>query len=128
MHLLKQENPFILLVDYYPAIAARLAVLLDEAGIRWPLKGATSAAAALETINRQLPLLVIMDIGLPGKTGISLLHHIKTAWPAIPVIVLSNDTGSRYRDICLEGGASYFLDKSLEFDQLPPLVSRLVAP
>ncbi|WP_372714629.1 ATP-binding protein, partial [Ilyobacter sp.] len=59
--------------------------------------------------------LILMDIELPGMSGIELTKKLKTE---IPVIALTAHSLERYREECLAAGMKGFLTKPIEFDKL----------
>ena len=80
---------------------------------------ADDAPASMDAIRRTLPDVVILDIRMPGGSGIDVLRQLKKAKPAPIVIMLTNFANEQYRKACEEAGATLFLDKSTEFDQIP---------
>jgi len=50
---------------------------------------ARSADAALEVIAREPIEVILLDIKMPGKDGMTFLREVKDRWPNIPVIVMS---------------------------------------
>lgn len=65
----------------------------------WTLSFADSAAAALASLKAATPDLVIVDVGLPGDDGFSLLRSIASVLPGIPQILISgrDDVAVRLR-------------------------------
>jgi hypothetical protein len=41
--------------------------------------------------------------------------------------MLTNETGSHFKEACLQSGADYYLDKSKDFLQIPTIISELIA-
>jgi DNA-binding NarL/FixJ family response regulator len=98
--------------------------MLDElAGIEI-VGEAESVAEAIKGILEFQPDVVILDIRMPGGSGIDVLQTIKQSEPAPMVIILTNYPYPAYRQKCLQDGADFFLDKSTEFDQIPELFER----
>ena len=73
-------------------------------------------------LQRLLPDTVILDIRLPDDSGIQLLRQIKSGYPGIKVIMLTNYDLQQYRRQCLRLGADYFLNKTQEFEKMVPAV------
>lgn len=87
------EKPLVLLVDDLPA---NLHVLVSMLKANFRLKTATSGASALALINNQpeLPKLVLLDVRMPGISGIEVLQQMRKE-PLnrdIPVIMVSADS------------------------------------
>lgn len=85
---------------------------------------AENVAEAISAIRRLQPDVVILDIRMPGGSGIDVLETIKQDETAPMVIILTNYPYRGYRQRCLNAGADFFLDKSTEFDQIPELFER----
>jgi DNA-binding NarL/FixJ family response regulator len=105
-------------------VRERVVTMLDElAGIEFVGQAETVAEAISEIRNRQ-PDVVILDIQMPDGSGIEVLQNIKQAEAAPMVIILTNYPYQKHREKCLNAGADFFLDKSIEFDQIPKLLER----
>ncbi|HWP82732.1 MAG TPA: response regulator transcription factor [Bacteroidota bacterium] len=76
---------------------------------------AQNAAQTIEGVRNLRPQVLIMDIELPGMSGIQVLKTLKSEFPTMLVIVLTNASQEEYRKRCMEAGAKYFFDKALEF-------------
>ena len=75
---------------------------------------------------RLKPDVVILDLCMPGGSGIEVLEGLKRDQMRPLVIVLSNYGQSQYRKKCLASGASFFFDKSIEFEEVSKVLRRLV--
>jgi DNA-binding NarL/FixJ family response regulator len=63
---------------------------------------------------------------MPGGSGIDVLESMKKN-PSPPIVImLSNFSGPQYRRRCLEGGARFFFDKSVEFHKVAEVLRGLV--
>lgn len=114
----------IFIVDDSLIVRERLVTMLDEV-VGVEIAGqAESVAEAISAIRRLQPTMVILDIRIPGGSGIDVLQTIKQGEAAPVVIILTNYPYAGYRRKCLEAGADFFLDKSTEFDQIPALVKQ----
>lgn len=92
---------------------------------------AGEAALAYEAINgirRLKPTVVVLDISMPGGSGIEVLEAIRDEPLRPTVIMLTNLSHDRYRERCLQLGADYFLDKFFEMDRLPALIAQIAEP
>lgn len=106
-------------------VREHLVTMLDElAGINI-VGQAAHVAEAISAIFSLKPDVVILDIRMPGGSGIDVLRSIKRAEAAPIVIILTNYPYSGYRQRCMNAGADFFLDKSTEFDQIPKLFEQI---
>lgn len=81
-----------------------------------------SALAMVENIE---PDFVILDIRLPGMSGILVLLEIKKRNPKTVVFILTNFPLDHYRHVCQNAGANYFFDKSNEFEEMVNTIKTL---
>lgn len=80
----------VVLVDDHAVVREGLAVLLGRCDDLEVVGEAGSAAEALEVVERTRPDVVVMDIRMPGGSGIDATRTIVTRWPAIRVLVLTS--------------------------------------
>jgi DNA-binding NarL/FixJ family response regulator len=78
---------------------------------------------AIDQILALHPDVVVLDVQLEGGSGLEVLKAVRSADPKVAFVVFSNNATSVYRKRYLKEGASRFLDKSTEFDQLPQAVA-----
>ena len=79
---------------------------------------------AIAALEMETPDIAILDILLPDGTGIDILTKIKNENKKTTVIILTNYPYSLIKYRCLELGADYFLDKSIEFDEVFKVISK----
>lgn len=115
----------VVIADDSSAVRERLVSMLSE------LKGvevvgqAQNVEEAIASIRALHPKAVILDIRMPGGSGINVLQNIKREQPAPVVIILTNYPYLQYRKKCLEAGADFFFDKSTEFNKIPQVFKLL---
>lgn len=122
---MENKKRSVLIVDDVPQILDRLENLLKEAETVHSVAKATSFSEALLLLNENIFDIVLLDIHLTDKNGIELLGFIKKRFPPVSVLMLTNQTGRHYRKLCMELGATYFIDKSKEFERIPDLIDNL---
>jgi len=81
---------------------------------------------AITSIKKLKPDVVILDIRMPGGSGIEVLQSIKKDRPDIKVIMFTNYPYPQYRKKCMDLGADFFFAKATESDQIPLAVSELI--
>lgn len=124
---MKTNDLRILLVDYSIFTACRLQELLGTTGTNNSFKISTDIDNALSVMDSFNPDFVILEIGMPEKSGVELLKYIKENQLPSKVIVLTNFTISAYRNECEKYGADYFLDKADEMDTVVTIIKNSVA-
>lgn len=114
----------ILIIEDAEIIVNQLQILLSDKNSSLSIRSANSAELGLELVKEQFPDVFILDIKLPGISGIDLMNKIKLDFPrASPlIIVLTNMPHAIYKHECLNKGAHFFLDKSRDFLVLPEIL------
>ena len=115
----------VLIVDDSKIVCERLQqMLIDIVGVE--VVGQTyNGEDAIKAIAESKPDAVILDIRLPGISGMEVLKDIREKKLLIKVIILTNYVYPQYREKCKELGADYFFDKSLEFEEIPKMIAEL---
>lgn len=121
---MSNKNISVLIVDDNPGFVKRMKVLLDELDHVQSIRSAGDYDEAGWQLDRNKQDTVLLDINLPGKSGISLLMKIKESGCACKVIMLSNHSEGYYKEQCKKLGALHFLDKTTEFDLVPSILTN----
>jgi len=117
----------VLIVDDSAVMREQLVRMFAELPEEIELVGqARDAVEATESIRKLKPDTVILDIRMPGGSGIRVLRTLKKETPEISVVMLTSYPYPQYRKECLAAGADFFLDKSTEFDKLPEILRQLM--
>ncbi len=116
----------VFIADDSKIVVDRLADLLrDVRGV----EVAGQAGDALEAVRciRQVnPDAVILDLQMPGGSGLDVLRAIRPDHPGLYVLICTNYAYPQFREECLSAGANYFLDKSSEFEKIPDILRELL--
>jgi DNA-binding NarL/FixJ family response regulator len=116
----------IFIADDSDLMRERLTAMLTEIEGAKVIGQAGNAADAIEGIRSLTPDLVILDIQMPGGSGIDVLRTIKQCARPPVVMMFTNHAHVQYRKKCEECGADFFLDKSREFESLASICEGLV--
>ena len=91
--------------------------------------GLSGGDGLLDTIAREQPALVLMDIQLPGKDGFELLHEIRgSEHRALRVLALTAHAMSGDRERALEAGFDDYITKPIDIRSFPEQVLRSLGP
>jgi len=88
---------------------------------------ATSGEQAITLIQIESPRLVLMDISLPGMSGIEATRQIKAALPSAQIVMLTIHEGDTYRADAIAAGASAYVPKRVMQTGLVPTLAALLA-
>lgn len=69
--------------------------------------------------------LVLLDIALPGLDGLDVLQQLQRDWPRLPVLMLSTYSEKQYAVRCIRLGASGYLNKSADPDDMLAAVHKV---
>ncbi|RYY62236.1 MAG: response regulator [Chitinophagaceae bacterium] len=116
----------VLIVDDNKFFAQRMAGLLDEMENVWNIQKAHSYDEAMHLLTMHRYDYLLLDINMPGKSGISLLQTIRLSGVNGRIIMLTNSSESSYKQRCLSLGASYFLDKTADFEKVPLILNGIL--
>ena len=110
----------IALVEDQPLIRQSLSALIKTiAGFELVIEAADGPSFLKLLDNASLlPHIVITDMNMPGLTGIELNDMLRTRYPAVKLIVLSVHTQERLISKMINAGASAYLTKNCESDEL----------
>lgn len=115
----------VFIADDSATVRDRLTSLLSDMPAVEIIGQAADAAEAIQAIQQLKPDVVILDIRMPAGSGIGVLRSLQQKQDKPKFIMLTNYPFLQYRKTCLEAGASYFFDKSSEFEKIPQALAQL---
>jgi len=86
---------------------------------------AENAGDALDLLTVSQPDLILIDITLPGKSGLELIKDVKAMRPDLAILVISMHDESLYADRVLRAGARGYITKHEGGDKLIGAIRRL---
>ena len=113
----------ILVVDDDPALLDTIREYLESRGNRYVVETATRGCEALNLAARARPHVVILDVEMPGMTGVEVLASLRALDPTIPVIMLTANTDGSVAAETLKLGAVSYAPKPLDVRYLDHLVA-----
>lgn len=125
---MKYNTLNVLLVDDVKLILQKMKMFLSIVPQVKQVNTANSATEAFSCMQQAGHELVVLDVNMPGTSGIEILQRIRNSAGPQPVIVmLTNETGKHVREACMQSGADYYLDKSKDFLEIPRIIESLAA-
>lgn len=115
----------VFIVEDSAPIRERLIELMGEMPGVAVVGFAETPIDAIANILSARPDCVVLDYQLRGGTGVDVLNAVRPQAPDLVFIVLTNHANRRYRRLCLEAGAGWFLDKSTEFKKIKEIIVGL---
>ena len=108
----------VVVVDDHPAICLAVKVTIEAISGFKVVGLAETGPAALAIIREKSPALVILDLDLPGMSGLSLIGRIRGEFSGTKVLVLSAQHESIFSTRAMQAGADGFLSKNEDMRKL----------
>src|SRR4051812_12130773 len=108
----------ILVVDDHPLIVSAMGLALAQLDERIDVQSASDLHTAVNLAKERAFDLVILDLGLPGVSGVEALQRFREACPALPVVVYSGASDPASINAALDLGAMGFIPKTAGKDIL----------
>jgi DNA-binding response OmpR family regulator len=117
--------PRVLVVDDEPSIREMLVEYLTLKG--YEAKSVTNGMEAIRLVREDRPHLVLLDVCMPGMSGLEVLQRIREIDPGIGVIMVTAVTEEALGREALKLGAFDYITKPLDFAYLERAVWYKVA-
>jgi CheY-like chemotaxis protein len=117
----------VLVVEDYEDTREFMKFLLQDYG--FDVAEATNGYEALESVKRQVPDLILMDISMPGMDGLTAARKIReqSGGSRKPAIIAITAYGEAAQRKALEAGCDASLSKPINFDDLEPVLARYLS-
>ncbi|MFN0150886.1 MAG: sigma-54-dependent transcriptional regulator [bacterium] len=119
---MKRES--ILVVDDEEIMREFLREALNRRG--YSVGVAANSDAALEALGAHAYQLILLDIAMPGRTGIETLDDIRAGWPGVPVILMTAYGTIDSAVLAMRKGAVDYLQKPFDADTIEDVVDRVL--
>ncbi|MDY0227289.1 Response regulator receiver domain-containing protein [Desulfomicrobium apsheronum] len=110
------DEPSILLIDDEEAFVTTLQERLEMRG--FPARVALDGQSGLDLIAEEPPDVIVLDLRMPGISGVEVLRRIRKQWPGLPVIMLSGHGSDMDFETCVHLGAAMYHKKPLDINTL----------
>lgn len=117
----------VLLVEDEINIYEAISFLLSRDG--WEVSGHGNGATALQEIARLNPDVLVLDVMLPGRSGLDILRDLRgqPETADLPVLMLTAKGQSKDRDLALALGANAYLTKPFSNSEMVETLRRVAA-
>ena len=116
----------ILMVDDHAMVRRGLRAILEDELREVEVKEAGTAQEGLSMLREYPADTVVLDIGLPDRSGLDLLKRIRQEWPKLPVLILSMYSEDQYGLRMMRAGASGYLTKGSAAENLVFAVKKIL--
>jgi two-component system cell cycle response regulator DivK len=119
-------NKTILIIEDNPSNLKLATTVLERAG--YLVLSTDSAANAIVMAQAQLPQLILMDIQLPGMSGLEATRHLKSqaATSSIPIIALTAFAMKGDEERIIEAGCDGYIAKPFDYKELLSRVAEII--
>jgi DNA-binding NarL/FixJ family response regulator len=126
-HLSRGQQPglSLLLVDDHTVVREGLKRLLDPQANEWSITEAGTGYQALECLRAQHFDLAIVDLSMPGMSGLTLIGRIKSEFPSVAILVLTMHAEEQYAMRAFQAGASGYVTKDSASSELVEAVRKV---
>jgi DNA-binding NarL/FixJ family response regulator len=115
----------VLIADDSLMVCERLTTMLKHVEGIEIVGEAHNVSDTIHSIKNMKPEVVILDIQMPGGSGIDVVQKVKKD-TAVPIIImLTNHSGPFYSKKYIAAGADFFFDKSMEFEKIRDVVHQM---
>lgn len=117
----------LLLVDDHTVVREGLKRLMEPLADHWAITEAGTGYQALECLRREPIDLAIVDLSMPGMSGLDLTRRIKSEFPGVAVLVLTMHREEQYAIRALQAGASGYVTKDTAGTELVAAVRKVAS-
>src|SRR5580658_5897406 len=117
----------ILIADDHAVVRQGMKQILAGAFKRSVFGEAANSQEALDRVWKEQWDIVVLDLTMPGRSGLEVLKEIKRARPKLPVLILSMHPEDQFAVRLLKAGASGYMTKESAPDELVGAVNKVVS-
>jgi len=117
----------VLIADDHAIVRKGLIQILQDAPDGFEVDEASSGQEVLEKIEDKQYDVIVLDITMPGRSGLDVLAQVKLQYPELPVLILSMHPEDQYAVRVLKAGASGYLIKDSAPSELIQAVRKIAS-
>lgn len=115
----------IIIADDHAIVRAGIKQILNDYSDLSVIDNAVDGQDLLEKVRKNKYDIILLDITMPGRSGLEILKQLKIEKPHIPVLILSIHPEEQYAVRSLKAGASGYLNKEAAVDELVEAIYRV---
>jgi two-component system, NarL family, invasion response regulator UvrY len=117
----------VLLVDDHPVVRQGIARILTTAVPDLRIAEAVDGASAIRLLRSSNYHLILLDLTLPGDSGLSLLRKLRREFPPVPILVVSMHPVDQFAQRTLDAGAVGYVTKDSDPKEIVQAVRSALA-
>lgn len=115
----------ILLADDHTIVREGLKQILGEVADFAVVAEASNGQEVLAEVRIRTPDVLILDMSMPGTSGVALIHQLKSETPRLQILVLSMHKEEQYAVRAIKAGASGYITKESASEQLVNAIRKI---
>lgn len=125
---METQSPIrIVLIDDHPLIRAGICAIISLQPDMQVIGEFDDARTAISNVTARNPDVVLMDLRLPGMSGLDATRLLHTRFPSLGIIVLTTYEGDEDIHQALQAGAAAYIIKGMKHDRLLQAIRRVYA-
>jgi DNA-binding NarL/FixJ family response regulator len=116
----------ILIADDHANVRRGLREILVDAFSEALFSEASDGDQVIAELIKSQHDVLLLDINMPGRSGMEVLRDVKKNYPLLPVIMVSVQPESQYATRCLRAGAAAYINKNSASDDLAPAIRKIM--
>ena len=116
----------ILIADDHAAVRHGLREILADALLEAQVSEAGDGDEVLSQLADAEYAALLLDINMPGRSGLEVLREVKRDCPRLPVIMVSVQPEDQYALPCLQAGAAAYINKDSASEELPVAAKKVL--
>ncbi|MEO6992490.1 MAG: response regulator transcription factor [Lacunisphaera sp.] len=117
----------VVIADDHEIVRRGLRSLLEADGTCRVVADVADGLAAVQTVDKLKPMLLVLDLNMPRMHGLEVLKHVRVSSPNTRVIVLSMHNDEPYVIEALRAGAAAYLLKGSESQEIAQALKEVLA-
>jgi DNA-binding NarL/FixJ family response regulator len=117
----------ILIADDHAVVRRGLKEILTDALPGVEFSEAGNGDEVISHLGKTTISLLVLDISMPGRSGIDVLREVKHGYPRMPVIILSCQPEEQYAMRCLRAGAAAYINKESAPEELALATKKILS-
>jgi DNA-binding NarL/FixJ family response regulator len=117
----------VLIADDHGVVRRGLREILADALPGTEFSEAANGDEVLSQLGKSTIALLVLDINMPGRSGMDVLRDVKQAYPRLPVIILSVHPEDQYGVRCLRAGAAAYINKESAPEELAIAAKKILS-
>lgn len=117
----------ILIADDHAVVRRGLREILADALPGADFSEAGNGDEVLSQLGKSQAAMLVLDISMPGRSGMDVLRDVKHTYPRLPVIILSCQPEDQYAVRCLRAGAAAYINKESAPEELAEATKKILS-